>query len=62
MTSDLGNLLGNRSLGSKILRGEWELSKTRLRILADRFKIHVGLFLLWAFKTVQINRTLARAG
>src|SRR3990172_3967317 len=26
--SDLGNLLGNRSLGSKILRGERELSKT----------------------------------
>jgi HTH-type transcriptional regulator/antitoxin HigA len=43
--SDLGSLLGNRSLGSKILRGERELSKTHLRILADRFKVNAGLFL-----------------
>jgi HTH-type transcriptional regulator/antitoxin HigA len=43
--SDLGNLLGNRSLGSKILRGERELSKAHLRILSDRFKVDVGLFL-----------------
>lgn len=43
--SDLGNLLGNRSLGSKILRGERELSKAHLRILAERFKVDAGLFL-----------------
>lgn len=43
--SDLGELLGNRSLGSKILRGERELSKTHLRMLADRFKVDAGLFL-----------------
>jgi HTH-type transcriptional regulator/antitoxin HigA len=43
--SDLGNLLGNRSLGSKILRGERELSKNHLRILARRFKVDAGLFL-----------------
>jgi HTH-type transcriptional regulator / antitoxin HigA len=43
--SDLGELLGNRSLGSKILRGERELSKAHLRILADRFKVDAGLFL-----------------
>lgn len=43
--SDLGKLLGNRSLGSKILRGERELSKAHLRILADRFKVNAGLFL-----------------
>jgi HTH-type transcriptional regulator/antitoxin HigA len=43
--SDLGVLLGNRSLGSKILRGERELSKTHLRILANRFKVDAGLFL-----------------
>ncbi len=43
--SDLGVLLGNRSLGSKILRGERELSKAHLRILADRFKVDAGLFL-----------------
>ena len=43
--SDLGVLLGNRSLGSKVLRGERELSKTHLHILAKRFKIDAGLFL-----------------
>jgi HTH-type transcriptional regulator / antitoxin HigA len=43
--SDLGNLLGNRSLGSKILRGERVLSKSHLRILADRFRVDAGLFL-----------------
>ena len=43
--SELGVLLGNRSLGSKILRGERELSKTHLRVLADRFKVNAGLFL-----------------
>lgn len=43
--SDLGELLGNRSLGSKILRGERELSKAHLRIVADRFKVDAGLFL-----------------
>jgi HTH-type transcriptional regulator / antitoxin HigA len=43
--SDLGVLLGNRSLGSKILRGERELSKTHLRILAKRFKVDAGVFL-----------------
>jgi HTH-type transcriptional regulator/antitoxin HigA len=43
--SDLGNLLGNRSLGSKILRGERELSKTHLKVLAERFKVDAGLFL-----------------
>jgi HTH-type transcriptional regulator/antitoxin HigA len=43
--SDLGVLLGNRSLGSKILRGERELSKAHLRILAKRFKVDAGIFL-----------------
>ncbi len=43
--SDLGLLLGNRSLGSKVLRGERELSKSHLRILAERFKVEPGLFL-----------------
>ena len=43
--SDLGVLLGNRSLGSKILRGERDLSKSHLRILAERFKVDAGLFL-----------------
>src|ERR1700690_4159116 len=37
--SDLGRLLGNRELGSKILRGERELSKVNIRKLADHFKL-----------------------
>jgi HTH-type transcriptional regulator/antitoxin HigA len=43
--SDLGRLLGNRSLGSAILRGKRELSKAHIRRLADRFKVRPGLFL-----------------
>jgi HTH-type transcriptional regulator/antitoxin HigA len=42
--SELGELLGNRSLGSKILRGERELSKAHIRKLADRFKVSPALF------------------
>lgn len=43
--SDLGRLLGNRSLGGAILRGERELSKTHVKILAERFKLDPGVFL-----------------
>lgn len=44
--SQLGQLLGsNRSLGGKILRGERQLSKTHVRILAERFKVNPALFL-----------------
>lgn len=43
--SDLGKLLGDRSLGSKILRGERELSKKHIKILAERFCVEPGLFL-----------------
>ena len=44
--SQLGELLGNnRSLGGKILRGERQLSKAHIRILAERFKVSPALFL-----------------
>lgn len=43
--SDLGDLLGNRSLGSKIIRGERDPSKTHIRILAERFKVSPALFI-----------------
>lgn len=43
--ADLGRLLGNVSLGGKILRGERELSKAHLRVLAERFKVSPALFL-----------------
>jgi len=42
--SDLGRLLGNRPLGGAILRGERELSKTHIRILAEHFKVSTDLF------------------
>ncbi|MBI4579745.1 MAG: hypothetical protein HY718_08590, partial [Planctomycetes bacterium] len=41
----LGEMLGNRSLGSKILRGERDLSKSHIRVLAKRFNVDPGLFI-----------------
>lgn len=43
--SDLGRLLGNRALGSKILRGERTLSKEHIRKLCERFRVSADLFL-----------------
>ena len=43
--SALGELLGNRSLGSKILRGQRQLSKEHIRKLCDRFAVSADLFL-----------------
>lgn len=43
--SDLGRLLGSRTLGSAILSGKRELSKTHIRTLANYFKVEPGLFL-----------------
>ena len=37
--SDLGRLLGSRSLGSRVLRGERQLSKSHIKILAERFSV-----------------------
>ena len=38
--SDLGRLLGDRSLGHRILSGQRELSKTHIRKLADHFALN----------------------
>ena len=43
--SALGELLGNRSLGSKLLRGERELSKAHIRTLAERFRVSPAMFI-----------------
>ena len=43
--SALGNLLGNRSLGSKILRGERALSKEHIRKLCAHFAVSADLFI-----------------
>ena len=42
--SDLGRLLGERSLGPKILNGNRELSKAHIRKLADHFSVPADLF------------------
>ena len=43
--SDLGRLLGNRTLGPALLSGRRKLSKTHIKILAGRFKVDASLFL-----------------
>jgi HTH-type transcriptional regulator/antitoxin HigA len=43
--SDLGRLLGNRSLGAAILRGQRQLSKTHIAVLCQQFAVSPSLFL-----------------
>jgi len=43
--SDLGRLLGNRELGSAILRRERQLSKANMMALAKHFSVSPALFL-----------------
>lgn len=43
--SDLGNILGNRALGSKILKRKRNLSKANIRKIADHFSVSPALFL-----------------
>jgi len=45
IASDLGRLLGNRQLGSAILRRQRQLSKQHVLKLADHFKVSADLFL-----------------
>ncbi|MCK4820456.1 hypothetical protein KA005_32125, partial [bacterium] len=42
--SDLGRLLGNRTLGPALLRGQRSLSKTHIKKLADHFSVSPALF------------------
>jgi len=42
--SDLGRILGDRSLGSKILNGKRQLSKTHIARLSGYFSVEPGLF------------------
>lgn len=44
--SDLGRLLGDRSLGHRILSGERELSKAHIRTLAEHFALNPSAFLV----------------
>jgi len=43
--SDLGRVLGSRTLGPAILRGVRSLSKAHIGKLADHFSVEPGLFL-----------------
>ena len=43
--SGLGRLLGDRSLGPKVLAGDRELSKSHIRALAEHFGVRADLFL-----------------
>ncbi|MFB3891305.1 MAG: type II toxin-antitoxin system HigA family antitoxin [Phycisphaerae bacterium] len=43
--SDLGRLLGDRSLGHRILTGKRQLSKAHIRILAKRFSLNPAALL-----------------
>lgn len=43
--SDLGRLLGDRSLGHRILKGERELSKVHIRTLAAHFGLNPAALL-----------------
>ena len=43
--SDLGRLLGDRSLGHRVLSGERELSKAHVRILAKHFSLNPAALL-----------------
>jgi HTH-type transcriptional regulator / antitoxin HigA len=43
--ADLGRVLGNRSLASQVLKGNRELSKGNIVLLAKRFAVDAGLFL-----------------
>lgn len=45
-TSDLGRLLGNRAIGSKILRGERQLSKAHIRTLCTHFHVSSDVFVM----------------
>jgi HTH-type transcriptional regulator / antitoxin HigA len=42
--SDLGRLLGDRSLGSRVLNGDRQLSKKHIAILGDHFAVNPSLF------------------
>jgi HTH-type transcriptional regulator/antitoxin HigA len=44
-TADLGRVLGERTLGSKVLRGERKIGLKYARILARKFGVDIGLFI-----------------
>ena len=45
VAADLGKLLGERTLGSKILRGERKIALKYAKALAEKFGVDVSLFI-----------------
>ena len=43
--SDLGRLLGERTIGHKVLSGKRKLTTTQVKILADHFRVSTDLFI-----------------
>ena len=43
--SDLGRLLGERTIGHKVLSGKRKLTTAQVKILADRFRVSTDLFI-----------------
>ena len=43
--SDIGRILGSRSLGAAVLRGDRQISKKNALKLADHFKVNPGVFI-----------------
>lgn len=43
--SDLGRILGQRELGSKLLRRERQISKSHAKTLGERFGLRAEVFL-----------------
>jgi HTH-type transcriptional regulator/antitoxin HigA len=45
IAADLGNLLGERTLGSKILRGERKIDLKYAKALSGKFGVDVSIFI-----------------
>ena len=43
--SDLGRLLGERTMGHKVLSGKRKLTTTQVKILANHFRVSTDLFI-----------------
>ena len=54
--SDLGRLMGKRSLGNAVLSGRRAASKSHIRILADYFKVMPICFCEQALTARQVRR------
>ena len=59
--TDLGDLLGSKSVASEVLRGKRALSKANVLKLASRFKVDAGVFLSARRETGRAVAKSARA-